>query len=123
MTGPEHYREAERLIKQANGIMDGFPGDTYAQTVAEAQVHATLALAAATALVDYHDNGMTEGDQLAWYKAASEQPAHYARRREAEQAEAAEFAGDPDFGPEAYRNHQPGCECWDCKAAREEATA
>ena len=47
MTGPEHYRRAERLIVQANRIMDGFPGDAYAQTIAEAQVHATLALAAA----------------------------------------------------------------------------
>ena len=50
MTGPEHYREAEQLIKQANKIMDGFPGEQYAQTVATAQVHATLALAAATAM-------------------------------------------------------------------------
>lgn len=41
MTGPEHYREAERLLK-----------DEYrtAQSIADAQVHATLALAAATAL-------------------------------------------------------------------------
>ena len=47
MTGPAHYREAERLIRQANSIKDGFPGDEYAQTIAEAQVHATLATAAA----------------------------------------------------------------------------
>lgn len=38
MTGPEHYREAERLVK-----------DEYrtAESIAAAQVHATLALAAA----------------------------------------------------------------------------
>jgi hypothetical protein len=54
MTGPEHFREAERLIAQANSIMDGFPSDAYAQTLAEAQVHATLALAAATALPGEH---------------------------------------------------------------------
>lgn len=47
MTGPEHYRDAETLIRKANSITDGFPGEEYAQTLAEAQVHATLALAAA----------------------------------------------------------------------------
>jgi hypothetical protein len=50
MTGMEHYRKAEQLIDQANGIMDGFPGDEYAQTLAEALVHATLSLAAATSV-------------------------------------------------------------------------
>ena len=38
MTGPEHYREAERLLKD--------PGS--AGVIGAAQVHATLALAAAT---------------------------------------------------------------------------
>ena len=28
---------------------------------------------------------------------------------------------DPDFGPEAYKSHAPGCQCWDCQGAREEA--
>ena len=28
---------------------------------------------------------------------------------------------DPDFGPEAYKTHQPACVCWDCQGAREEA--
>ncbi|MFD9905602.1 hypothetical protein [Streptomyces sp. NPDC059063] len=54
MTGPEHYREAERLLAAA--IEDShttFEGrDPKAdRAIAEAQVHATLALAAATALV------------------------------------------------------------------------
>ena len=44
MTGPEHYKEAERLIDLADeGAADWQP------LAAEAQVHATLALAAATA--------------------------------------------------------------------------
>lgn len=38
MTGPEHYKEAERLL-----------GTDYPPETAKAQVHATLALAAATA--------------------------------------------------------------------------
>lgn len=45
MTGPEHYAEAERLLDQV--LPDG---DTDGQVVMHlrAQVHATLALAAAT---------------------------------------------------------------------------
>ena len=51
MTGPEHYREAERLVQ---GLMTD-SGAVYVeegneQVIAIAQVHATLALAAATAL-------------------------------------------------------------------------
>jgi hypothetical protein len=55
MTGPEHYAEAERLI----AIARGGPGSRelygpsqqaqLALILADAQVHATLALAAATA--------------------------------------------------------------------------
>lgn len=52
MTGPEHYRQAEKLADQANRYTYGDGGDpvTGAALAAEAQVHATLALAAATAL-------------------------------------------------------------------------
>ena len=46
MTGPEHYREAERLL--AEDVDYSTPDDT-ALVLAHAQVHATLALAAATA--------------------------------------------------------------------------
>jgi hypothetical protein len=49
MTGPEHYREAERLLSVLAGNDRGkFPGE--ASMEAEAQIHATLALAAAAAL-------------------------------------------------------------------------
>lgn len=50
MTGPEHYVEAERLLGQASSAIS--PPDFYEKdagpTIAAAQVHATLALAAAT---------------------------------------------------------------------------
>ncbi len=48
MNAQEHYREAERLLGLHRPTHDpaGPPGDT---TIARAQVHATLALAAATA--------------------------------------------------------------------------
>jgi hypothetical protein len=56
MTGPEHYREAERHLSAAS-YTHGPGGDPVhpvaaAHYLAMAQVHATLALAAATALND-----------------------------------------------------------------------
>ncbi|RBQ21532.1 hypothetical protein DP939_02150 [Spongiactinospora rosea] len=52
MTGPEHYRQAEQLADRAHHWTYGDGGDPVvgAALAAEAQVHATLALAAATAL-------------------------------------------------------------------------
>jgi hypothetical protein len=46
MTGPEHYREAERLREHAREMIDKTESAAYFN--AAAQVHATLALAAAT---------------------------------------------------------------------------
>lgn len=62
MTGPDHYREAERLI-----------GDNVHETptsadVALAQVHATLALAAATAMAGHSNDGLSPIDFRAWDK-------------------------------------------------------
>ena len=51
MNGPEHYREAERMLERAN---DSTTYDEAAGMTLQAQVHATLALAAAQA-------GMTLG--------------------------------------------------------------
>jgi hypothetical protein len=63
------------------------------ETIAAAQVHATLALAAATALGRHlPEAGFTEADRMAWYRAASEGPGAKQRAREAEAAELAEFA-------------------------------
>ena len=52
MTGPEHYREAERLLTELVSINPG-GGEMHRASevaLAAAHVHATLALAAATAL-------------------------------------------------------------------------
>ena len=46
MTGKEHYQKAERLLVSANGV----PEDLADFYNAQAQVHATLALAAAQIL-------------------------------------------------------------------------
>lgn len=64
MTGPEHYSEAELLLVAANRRLAGNDAEWLntparrAELRNDAQVHATLALAAATALV-MGDNGQT----------------------------------------------------------------
>jgi hypothetical protein len=55
MTGPEHYLQAQQLIAS--------PSDA---GIALAQVHATLALAAATAMSGFDHNGMHPDDFRAW---------------------------------------------------------
>lgn len=76
MNGPDHYREAERLLLDCqltpaeNGDPAVYPRETERDSVANplaaAQVHATLALAAATAMrtgSDYYD---ASDDVEAW---------------------------------------------------------
>ncbi|MFF1756174.1 hypothetical protein [Streptomyces sp. NPDC058266] len=81
MTGPEHYREAERLAGMAHHFTYGDGADPVAghALAAEAQVHATLALAAATAMaapVDGEsDSGLPVLDCQAWYRVAGVKPA------------------------------------------------
>jgi hypothetical protein len=71
MTGPEHYREAERLLEefsQATEVDEADMQMVLAQMqggMAHAQVHATLALAAATALHGVDPSG------IAWLEATS----------------------------------------------------
>ena len=56
MNGPDHYREAQQCISDANRANRATP-DIAAYLMAEAQVHATLALAAATLHSGSGDNG------------------------------------------------------------------
>lgn len=72
MTGPEHYQEAERLLATAyEDNLTAYEGENpaAARQIAEAQVHATLALAAATAAQD-SVAGTTHADCKAWTEAA-----------------------------------------------------
>lgn len=76
MTGPEHYCEAERRLLMA--WEEDRRSEDVAHLVAEAQVHATLALAAATAMqaaVDGSEPGMGSPEYAAWYAAAGVRPA------------------------------------------------
>lgn len=79
MTGPEHYLEAERLMKGCKNSYGALViEDGTAEVLAAAQVHATLALAAATAMgspVDGEgDSGLPPRDCKAWYDAAGVKP-------------------------------------------------
>ncbi|MFF8406939.1 hypothetical protein ACF06P_35590 [Streptomyces sp. NPDC015684] len=77
-SGPEHYQKAERLAEQADEWMDADTGwkanlssdERITRRRADleaAQVHATLALAAAAALNDHSDEGgMPLEDYDAW---------------------------------------------------------
>lgn len=47
-SGPEHYLRAEQLLDEAAGLAAVDDGPSTMATLAAAQVHATLALAAAT---------------------------------------------------------------------------
>lgn len=67
MTGPEHYREAERLITPGAYDETGEEG-LLARDIALAQVHATLALAAATAIATIDEMTIRDGDD--WHAAA-----------------------------------------------------
>ena len=100
MTGPEHYAMAERLLAdidcdgprlwsdERDRATRGYGAETVA---AVAQVHATLALAAATALGAWNETGMPQPDRKDWWRAASGDPAERRRIKEAEAAEAADF--------------------------------
>ena len=66
MTGPEHYAEAERLLALADRHTRGVTYDQeWTLTLTAAQVHATLALAAATAV------GTAGPDGHAWADVAA----------------------------------------------------
>ena len=74
MTGPEHYREAERLIAMARDeggakrrACTAGTETQPAMVLADAQVHAILALAAATALGssrDWHEVPLAPGSRV-----------------------------------------------------------
>jgi len=69
MSGPAHYRESERLLGRAAELEAG----PCALTIAEAQVHATLALAAATAYPAVRDHwaAADSGTPREWAEVAS----------------------------------------------------
>jgi len=69
MTGPEHYREAERLLTEADGWAYG--EIERVELTAAAQVHATLALAATFGRMN--SGGLSLMEQEAWRHIGHEQ--------------------------------------------------
>jgi hypothetical protein len=73
MTGHEHYVEAERLLTDAGKIVrradDECPEAD--RMIAEAHVHATLALAAATAMPKSPPDFQPHADEVEWARVSS----------------------------------------------------
>jgi hypothetical protein len=71
MTGPEHYKEAERLLESSReaigGLLYPLEGAYNEALRAAAQVHATLAMTAALRSYPAQDS---EADRQAWDEAA-----------------------------------------------------
>ena len=70
MTGPEHYAAAERLMAALS--VDEAHHRENALLLASAQVHATLALAAATALRGDDEHGLAPLEYGPWHKVAGQ---------------------------------------------------
>lgn len=84
-TGPDHYRDGEKFLGYANATPAGDVDAIHAQLMF-AQVHATLALAAATAL-NGAGNGLYVADHDSWHRAAGQDPDTYTYPRSAPVAE------------------------------------
>lgn len=76
MNGPEHYQEAEKLLDAAIRYRPGTEPAEAQVDVALAQVHATLALAAAVGTLDAYQGpingyslGRSDSDAAAWQSA------------------------------------------------------
>lgn len=67
MTGPDHYLKAEQLINES--VEHEFDPAAETLLLAEAQIHATLALAAATALMTVERGDIVVRN--AWQEAAA----------------------------------------------------
>lgn len=76
MTGPEHYKRAESLLDQLRrahaSMTERVNPERAAAVLAEAQVHATLALAAATALIEEKPRGGSFDAYRAWESVAGD---------------------------------------------------
>jgi hypothetical protein len=65
MTGPEHYREAERLLTEAGDLQADYEDASVLPLLARAQVHALLASAASVVPASV-DNEMLAAFQRGW---------------------------------------------------------
>jgi hypothetical protein len=75
MTGPEHYQAAETIVTNVTDPATTLPPAVLAIAIAEAQVHATLALAAGVGLIIAAEAEPPEAACAAWAAAIGAQPA------------------------------------------------
>jgi hypothetical protein len=76
VTGPDHYRAAEKITTSLADGSTGGTKDQVAAMIALAQVHATLALTAATIDAPFIADRLRDGrdsdeDERDWYAATS----------------------------------------------------
>lgn len=69
MTGPEHYREAERLLRDYDEMDKPRGWSVTPIILTQAHIHATLAMAAATAYVAERDYYGDEATSRSWAQA------------------------------------------------------
>jgi hypothetical protein len=116
MNGPEHYREAEKIL-ELTSLEDHYRN----YHLQAAQVHATLALAAATALEDGLRDALERISAL-----EAQTPQARQLQLEADLA-AADLAGSGyagDYGPPVGAGrHGLGCQCPYCTTDEPEETA
>jgi len=84
-TGPSHYQQAEDFLGNARD--KGFGSDEERYYLAAAQVHATLALAAAMGTFGVAEETRTADDANAWERVAGEYTAQRGRRAARDEAE------------------------------------
>jgi hypothetical protein len=70
VTGPEHYRQAEELMMRAADRITHTAAEEAEYLIAQAQVHATLAVAAVGGMSAH----VPPADQEAWQSAAATVP-------------------------------------------------
>jgi hypothetical protein len=79
MTGPEHYRAAEQALHAASACERDYGGAEERYHLARAQVHATLALTAAT-VIQPSGYGCDRPEWIEWADVASVETAQEQRK-------------------------------------------
>ena len=110
MNGPQHWEEADRILSgdpcEYGCPHSGCPHEM--RMIARAQAHATLALAAATALRGTGDRGLPPVDFAEWARSAAVTPArsYYDQEPEPEDCDPGPEADD-EGGMSEYRGWLP----------------
>jgi hypothetical protein len=123
VNGPEHYREAERLLQSADE--ENFDSPEERGLLAAAQVHATLALAAATTLPTIVRQMGDRQEVTEWARLTAPRVAVMADRTAASDDEDRKAVNDVLTGHPTWGHDENGerdtsreCKCSGCEIAR-----